>query len=100
MFRAARPLFDGRMTTEAPRRPRIEHVTTAGSALAVTLLPLVVGVLLAKTMAADPMTSVNALVTNGHRPRVSPKEWGRCGGHALRRLRTAERPSFARIGTR
>ncbi|MGW3217613.1 hypothetical protein ACWDBC_36015 [Streptomyces parvus] len=88
------------MTTEAPRRPRIEHVTTAGSALAVTLLPLVVGVLLAKTMAADPMTSVNALVTNGHRPRVSPKEWRRCGGHALRRLRTAERSSFARIGTR
>ncbi|GGP44142.1 hypothetical protein GCM10010231_14150 [Streptomyces sindenensis] len=100
MVRAARPLFDGRMTTEAPRRPRIEHVTTAGSALAVTLLPLVVGVLLAKTMAADPMTSVNALVTNGHRPRVSPKEWRRCGGHALRRLRAAERPFCARIGSR
>lgn len=95
------PLFDDRMTSEAPRRPRIQHVTTAGSALAVTLLPLVVGVLLAKTMAADPMTSVNALVTNGaHRPRVSPKEWRRCGGHALRRLRTAERVSLARIGMR
>ncbi len=95
------PLFDDRMTSEAPRHPRIQHVTTAGSALAVTLLPLVVGVLLAKTMAADPMTSVNALVTNGgHRPRASPKEWRRCGGHALRRLRAAERASLARIGMR
>ncbi|MBT2899002.1 MULTISPECIES: hypothetical protein [unclassified Streptomyces] len=85
------------MTSEAPRRPRIQHVTTAGSALAVTLLPLVVGALLAKTMAADPMTSVNALVTSGgHRPRVSPKEWRRCGGHALRRLRTADRAPLAR----
>ncbi|MFH9268559.1 MULTISPECIES: hypothetical protein [unclassified Streptomyces] len=89
------------MTSEAPRRLCVQHVTTAGSALAVTLLPLVVGVLLAKTMAADPMTSVNALVTNGgHRPRVSPKEWRRCGGHALRRLRTAERASLARVGMR
>ncbi|MFJ2026853.1 hypothetical protein ACIODW_24030 [Streptomyces sp. NPDC087897] len=89
------------MNSEAPRRAGLQHVTTAGSALAVTLLPLVIGVLLAKTMAADPMTSVNALVTNGgHRPRVSPEEWRRCGGHALRRLRTAERVSRTLIGTR
>ncbi|MCX4680791.1 hypothetical protein OG413_36880 [Streptomyces sp. NBC_01433] len=82
--------------SEAPRHPRIQHVTTAGSALAVTLLPLVVGVLLARTMAADPMTSVNALVTNGgHRARVSPKEWRRCGRHALRRWR----PPSASDGT-
>lgn len=95
MSRPQGPLFDGRMTSEAPRRPRIQHVTTAGSALAVTLLPLVVGALLAKTMAADPMTSVNALVTSGgHRPRVSPREWRRCGGHALRRLRTADRAAL------
>ncbi|MEE1740530.1 hypothetical protein [Streptomyces sp. BE147] len=74
------------------RHPRIQHVTTAGSALAVTLLPLVIGVLLARTMAADPMTSVNALVTNGgHRARVSPNQWRTCGRHALRRWRTAER---------
>lgn len=89
------------MDSEAPRHPRIQHVTTAGSALAVTLLPLVVGVLLAKTMAADPMTSVNALFTNGgHRPRVSPRAWRSCGGHALRRLRTAERVPLGRFGTR
>ncbi|CAM5226557.1 hypothetical protein SCALM49S_02618 [Streptomyces californicus] len=99
MLGRPRPLFDDRMTSEAPRRTGIQHVTTAGSALAVTLLPLVVGVLLAKTMAADPMTSVNALVTNGgHRPRVSPREWSRCGGHALRRLRAAERVSLVRVG--
>ncbi|MER7698101.1 hypothetical protein [Streptomyces sp. NPDC096095] len=89
------------MTSEAPRGPRVQHVTTAGSALAVTLLPLVVGVLLAKSVAADPMTSVNALLTNGgHRAGVSPKEWRRCGGHALRRLRTAERAPLTRAGTR
>lgn len=78
-------------------RPRIQHVTTAGTALAVSLLPLVVGVLLAKSMAADPMTSVNALVTNGaHRPRVSPKQWRSCGGDALRRLRATGRPRLVR----
>ncbi|MFH9610583.1 hypothetical protein [Streptomyces sp. NPDC017448] len=89
------------MTSEAPRRPTVQHVTTAGTALAVALLPLVVGVLLAKTLAADPMTPVNALLTNGgHRPRVSPKEWRRCGGHALRRLRTAERGPLVRAAGR
>ncbi|MEW1612879.1 MULTISPECIES: hypothetical protein [unclassified Streptomyces] len=85
------------MDPAAPRRPRIQHVTTAGTALAVTLLPLVVGVLLAKSLAADPMTSVNALVTNGgHRPRVSPNQWRSCGGDALRRLRAAGRPRLVR----
>ncbi|MEI7032283.1 hypothetical protein [Streptomyces pratensis] len=89
------------MNREAPRSPRLQHVTTAGAALAVTLLPLVVGALLAKSMAADPMTSVNALVTNGGgRPRVSPGVWRRCGGHALRRLRPAERVSQGRTATR
>ncbi|CAM5674527.1 putative protein OS=Streptomyces microflavus OX=1919 GN=G3I39_08350 PE=4 SV=1 [Streptomyces microflavus] len=39
------------MDSAAQRNPRIQHVTTAGTALAVTLLPLVVGVLLAKSMA-------------------------------------------------
>ncbi|MEU8528593.1 hypothetical protein AB0C77_23850, partial [Streptomyces sp. NPDC048629] len=53
--------------------PRIQHVTVAGTALAAAVLPLVVGVLLAKAAATDPMTSVNALITNGaHRPRISP----------------------------
>ncbi|WP_406864935.1 hypothetical protein ABZO31_32650 [Streptomyces sp. HUAS MG47] len=75
------------MTFEAQRpRPRIQHVTVAGTALAAAVLPLVVGVLLAKAAAADPMTSVNALITNGaHRPRLSPAEWRSCGRRALRR---------------
>lgn len=85
------------MDSEAQRRPRIRHISTAGTALAVTLLPLVVGVLLAKSMAADPLTSVNALVTNGgHRPRVSPRQWRSCGGDALRRLRVTGRVRLLR----
>lgn len=75
------------MTSDAQRpQPRIQHVTVAGAALAAAVLPLVVGVLLAKAAAADPMTSVNALITNGaHRPRISPAQWRSCGRDALRR---------------
>ncbi|RPK68521.1 hypothetical protein EES43_01565 [Streptomyces sp. ADI96-02] len=79
------------MDSEAPRHPRIQHVTTASTALAVTLLPLVVGVLLAKTLAADPMGPVNAMVTGGHRPRVPPRAWPSCGRHALRHWRGGRR---------
>lgn len=76
------------MDSDASRHPRIQHVTTAGSALAVTLLPLVVGVLLAKVVAGDPMTSVNALVTSGgQRVRHSPSVWRGCGRSALRRCK-------------
>lgn len=64
----------------------MQHVTAAGTALAVTLAPLVVGVLLAKTMATDPMTPVNAMVTRGGQPApLSPAQWRRRGRHALRR---------------
>ncbi|MFJ8750210.1 hypothetical protein ACIREO_12885 [Streptomyces sp. NPDC102441] len=64
------------MPTEAPTRPRIQNLASAGTALAVTLLPLAVGVLLARTMALDPMTSVNALVTSGgQRARLAPSRW-------------------------
>lgn len=73
------------MAPDAPHRPRLQHVTTAGTALAVTLAPLVIGVLLAKSMATDPMTPVNAMVTRGGQPvPVSPTQLGRCGRHALR----------------
>ncbi|MFC9627058.1 hypothetical protein ACFTXM_46300 [Streptomyces sp. NPDC056930] len=73
------------MAPDAPPRPRMQHVATAGTALAVTLAPLVIGVLLAKTMATDPMTPVNAMVTRGGQPvPVSPTQWRRCGRHALR----------------
>ncbi|MGW6978945.1 hypothetical protein ACWGE1_05770 [Streptomyces sp. NPDC054932] len=81
----------------APARPRIQHVTTAGSALAVALVPLVVGVLFAKAMAADPMTPVNALIAGGGQRAVLPRgEWKRRGHSTVRRLRTARRTTARR----
>lgn len=71
----------------------MQHVTSAGTTLAVTLAPLVIGVLLARTMALDPHGPVNALITRGGRGAgVSPAEWRGCGRRALRRCRTACRP--------
>ncbi|CAL9282295.1 hypothetical protein SUDANB25_00585 [Streptomyces sp. SudanB25_2051] len=86
--------------TSAPTRRRIEtrQITTLGTALAGALLPLALGVLFAKAMAADPMTPVNALITNGGRARISPaglRGCGRAGRGGLRRCRTrvaARRP--------
>ncbi|MEW1689248.1 hypothetical protein ACIQOF_15350 [Streptomyces sp. NPDC091265] len=67
-------------------RPRLQHVTGAGTTLAVTLAPLVIGVLLARTMALDPHSPVNALITRGARGTgISPAEWRGCGRNALRR---------------
>ncbi|MGW1316329.1 hypothetical protein [Streptomyces sp. NPDC002426] len=64
------------MVPAAPTRPRIQSLTTAGTALAVTLLPLAAGVLLARTMALDPLAPVNALVTSGgQRARLAPSRW-------------------------
>ncbi|MFG2586897.1 hypothetical protein [Streptomyces sp. NPDC048438] len=64
------------MLPEAPTRPRIQNLASAGTALAVTLLPLAVGVLMARTMALDPMTPVNAFVTGGgQRIRLAPSRW-------------------------
>ncbi|MFD9030246.1 hypothetical protein ACFVZW_03620 [Streptomyces sp. NPDC059567] len=60
------------MTSDDRRNRRMQHVTTTGSALAVALLPLAVGMLLARSVGADPMTSVNALITSGgQRARLS-----------------------------
>ncbi|MER6315405.1 hypothetical protein ABT237_16735 [Streptomyces sp. NPDC001581] len=89
------------MTSEAPRsatvRPRMQHVTTAGSALAVALVPLVVGVLFAKAMAADPMTPVNALIAGGGQRAALPRgEWKRRGHSTLRRFRTVRRDTARR----
>ncbi|MBT2480589.1 hypothetical protein [Streptomyces sp. ISL-94] len=82
--------------TETPRF-RMQHVTTAGSALAVALVPLVVGVLLAKALAADPMTPVNALIAGGGQRASLPRgEWRRRGHSTLRRLRTARRDTARR----
>ncbi len=94
------------MTSEAPRgthplphphRPRMQHVTTAGSALAVALLPVVVGVLVAKGMATDPHTPVNALITGGGQRAGLPRgEWRRRGHTTMRRLRTVRRSTVRR----
>ncbi|MFB7978698.1 hypothetical protein [Streptomyces vinaceus] len=81
------------MTSDATARPRrMRHVTTAGSALAVALVPLVVGVLVAKGIAADPHAPVNALITGGGQRAGLPRaEWRRRGHATMRRLRTARR---------
>ncbi|OKK17418.1 hypothetical protein AMK16_21505 [Streptomyces sp. CB00455] len=89
------------MNSDAKRgatiRPRMQHVTTAGSALAVALVPLVVGVLLAKAMAADPMTPVNALIAGGgRRPGLPRAEWSRRGHTTLHRLRAARQETARR----
>ncbi|WKD36342.1 hypothetical protein [Streptomyces xanthophaeus] len=89
------------MTSDAPSgraaRPRMQHVTTAGSALAVALVPLVVGVLFAKAMAADPMTPVNALIAGGGQRAALPRgEWKRRGHTTVRRLRTVRRDTARR----
>ncbi|WP_374984071.1 hypothetical protein [Streptomyces fradiae] len=78
--------------TSAPTRRRIEprQLATLGAALAGTLLPLALGVLLAKAMAADPMTPVNALITNGGRARISPADLRGCGRGGLRRRRSRD----------
>ncbi|MFI8293507.1 hypothetical protein ACIGBL_30655 [Streptomyces sp. NPDC085614] len=76
------------MTSEDRRLRRMQHVTVTGSALAVALGPLVVGALLARSVGADPMTSVNALIAGGgQRARLSRDQIRGCGG---RFLRTAE----------
>ncbi|MGW7196641.1 hypothetical protein [Streptomyces chryseus] len=76
------------MIPDASRRVSMRHVTSTGTALAATLLPLAVGVLLAKTMAGDPLAPVNALMTSGgHRARISPSDWRRCGRTALSKWR-------------
>ncbi|UQW99773.1 hypothetical protein [Streptomyces sp. RerS4] len=73
-----------------PRPARLRRVTAAGSALAVALTPLVVGVLVAKGLAADPHAPVNALITGGGQRAGLPRgEWGRRGHATVRRLRTA-----------
>ncbi|MFG2483871.1 hypothetical protein ACGFSI_14060 [Streptomyces virginiae] len=90
------------MTSQDPSgattaRPRMQHVTTAGSALAVALVPLVVGVLFAKAMATDPMTPVNALIAGGGQRAALPRgEWKRRGHTTVRRLRTARRDTARR----
>ncbi|RSS78227.1 hypothetical protein EF903_32640 [Streptomyces sp. WAC05292] len=75
----------------------MRQAATAGSALAVAVLPLVVGVLVAKGMATDPHAPVNALITSGGQRAALPRgEWRRRGHTTLRRLRTARRHTARR----
>ncbi|MFC8552161.1 hypothetical protein ACFUMI_31955 [Streptomyces sp. NPDC057273] len=53
------------MISDARPTSRMQHVTTTGVALAGALLPLAVGMLLARSVGADPMAPVNALITSG-----------------------------------
>ncbi|QYX82024.1 hypothetical protein [Streptomyces akebiae] len=57
------------MDTHTSRPRPLRQVTATagatGSALAVALLPLVVGALVARAAGADPMASVNALIAGG-----------------------------------
>ncbi|MFF7076728.1 hypothetical protein [Streptomyces lavendulae] len=77
--------------------PRLRQVGAAGSALAVALVPLVVGVLVAKGMAADPHTPVNALISGGGQRAGLPRaEWRRRGHDTVRRLRTVRRETIRR----
>lgn len=88
-----------------PRDPRpLRHVTATatatGSALAVALLPLVVGALVARTAGGDPMVSVNALIAGGgQRARVSRAQLRGCRNRALARARGAWGRSAGRTRT-
>ncbi|MEU6708346.1 hypothetical protein [Streptomyces wuyuanensis] len=82
------------MNADASRHPRIRQATTTGSALATALLPLMVGILVAKSLGADPMTPVNALIAGGgQRARVCPAQLRSCGRGALRRRRPGAAPA-------
>ncbi|GAA2484716.1 hypothetical protein [Streptomyces gobitricini] len=72
------------MISDVPRRVNMQHVADTGAALAVALLPLAAAVLLAKTVAGDPLAPVNTLITSGgQRARLSPSQWRGCGRTAL-----------------
>ncbi|MEU8519977.1 hypothetical protein [Streptomyces sp. NBC_01216] len=83
---------------------RIRHITATGTALAAALGPLLVGVLLARLVGADPTTPVNALIAGGgQRARISREQIRGCGDRVLRRTagagaRTTRSPRSA--GTR
>ncbi|WP_188114408.1 hypothetical protein [Streptomyces apricus] len=80
------------MTEDAPRPRPLRTVgsraVTTGSALAVVLLPLVVGALASRAAGGDPMASVNALMTGGgQRARLSRGQLRTYRGRALTTVR-------------
>ncbi|MFC7219500.1 hypothetical protein ACFQLX_15165 [Streptomyces polyrhachis] len=89
------------MDTQIPRplRTATATATATGSALAVVLLPLVVGALVARSAGGDPMASVNALIAGGgQRGRLSRTHLRGCGGRALATARGTWAHSALRRG--
>ncbi|SOD81229.1 hypothetical protein SAMN06272781_7366 [Streptomyces sp. 1222.2] len=84
-----------------PSRPRpLRNVTATaaatGSALAVVLVPLVVGALVARSAGGDPMASVNALIAGGgERAKLS-----RSHLPVLRGIRTMPRRTVRHLSRR
>lgn len=87
------------MTSELPRRARLRRMTATGTVLAGVLLPLAAGVLLARSVGADPLTPVNALITSGaQRAAARPPRLPGCRRHALLGRAPAVRSAARRIG--
>ncbi|MFH8469270.1 hypothetical protein [Streptomyces sp. NPDC017991] len=75
------------MPPARPLRSATRTAATTGSALAVVILPLVVGALAARAIGGDPMASVNAMMTGGgERARLSR---GQLRTYRVRTLTTA-----------
>ncbi|MFF3326266.1 hypothetical protein [Streptomyces sp. NPDC002889] len=86
------------MTPDAPHRPRRQHVAATGATVIGVLLPLAAGVLLARTLGSDPLTPVNAMITqSGQRAGALPSQWRGCGRHALRGRKEAARAVALRV---
>ncbi len=99
------------MTSEARRTRPLQHVTATGTALAVALGPVLVGALIARSVGADPMASVNALIAGGgQRARISRaqlrsgaglrKGAGLRGGAGLRKRAGSRGGAETRCGAR
>ncbi|TXS44365.1 hypothetical protein [Streptomyces sp. t39] len=86
------------MTSEVPRSARLRQMTATGTVLAGVLLPLAAGVLLARSVGADPLTPVNALLTSGaQRAAARQPQLRGCRRHALLGRAPAVRSAAERI---
>ncbi|WP_328939800.1 hypothetical protein OG288_42800 [Streptomyces tauricus] len=78
------------MPPARPLRSATRTAATTGSALAVVILPLVVGALASRAIGGDPMASVNAMITGGgERARLSRCQLRGYRGRALTTARHA-----------
>ncbi|MBQ0854888.1 hypothetical protein J8N05_42765 [Streptomyces sp. BH-SS-21] len=78
------------MPPARPLRSATRTAVTTGSALAVVILPLVVGALASRAVGGDPMASVNAMMTGGgQRARLSRGQLRGYRGRALTTARNA-----------